>query len=129
MTDMTNLTDLTNEKIGELVSDYYHNEARKAQLRAQLAQTGENMALLGDILKTQPDTLALDQASILLRDSQGQNRTLPLTALDPDAICKTIREFQQSVELETQIEHELTQGGLGRLARTLKNQAPQNTTS
>ena len=113
---------ITDEELGRLVRKFNDNQGRIARLKALLAQTGENMALLAKSLKSGPEDIVVAEASIAIRNEHGSVRTVPLSTLEIGDICKTLTQLQEAIDLNTKTRTTLELAGYGRIFHSLEDQ-------
>ena len=115
---------LSEQALGRLVMDFYENEGRLARPKALLAQTSETMELVAARIKAHPESIAVTEASFVLRDTQGGERTITLVELGAERICEVLADYQQAGVAAEDIGTRLIEVGQGRLAQALETQKP-----
>ena len=68
--------------------------------------------------------LILTWASLVLGDTQGEDRTIRLVELGAERICEVLVDYQQAGVAAKDIRTRLIEGGQGRLAHALETRKP-----
>lgn len=116
---------MENAELGKLIQDHRATHKQAARKKAELEQIGEELILLGNNLKNQPQNIRSGEAKITVKDSGGDEKTILLSTLDTDRICNAVDELIQFAAQEQQIARQLRDAKMGYIVDGLENRRSQ----
>ena len=115
---------MDNTDLGRLIHDHLNAHEQAVSLKAELEQMGEDLILLGDNLKQQPENIRSSEAKIILKDKHYDDRTILWQRLNMNAIFQTLEEFKQAARLEQQLASQLSSAGMEYIVKGLAKRKP-----
>lgn len=115
---------MDNADLGKLINDHLDAHERVVNLKAELEQIGEDLILLGNNLKQQPENIRTGEAKIILKDKKYEDRTVLWQKLNIVDILHTLEAYKTDAVREKQLENNLSDAGKEYIVAGLANRKP-----